>query len=277
MAQGILEVLKNLNALYGEEEAFALLKWLLEKQLTKKIRNFTEVREVFQRLPSQHHLWNDVDALQKGQPIQHILKKAYFLNLELEVNEHTLIPRPETEELVDYAKQLFSKNTNLVIVDVGTGSGCIPIALAQHFVNGTVKAIDVSKKALLVAKRNADKYNLDIEFIHLDILAEIPEFKIDILISNPPYIVPSEKAMMHKNVLDFEPNEALFVPQQNPLLFYKRLQEIAEFRLKPKGLVLLEINPLYAAETLALFTKAYEAVLINDMQGKQRFLKAIKK
>lgn len=268
---------KSLVALYGKEEAFALVQWLLQERLNEKVRNQSEAEAVFHRLPTQHHLWNDVDALQEGKPIQHILNKAYFLHLAVEVNEYTLIPRPETEELVDYAQKLFLKDAPISILDVGTGSGCIPIALALHFNKANVQAIDISEDALQVAQRNAEKYEASVTFLQMNALTEMPSFKVDLLISNPPYIAPSEKAAMHKNVLDFEPKLALFVPEDDPLLFYKRLKAIADKLLKPKGYIMLEINPLYAEETLALFSKDYKAVLINDMQGKQRFVKAIKK
>ncbi len=276
MVQNITQSLKNLISLYGDDEAFSSIQWLLEERLNKKVRTLSEVKEVFHHLPTQHPLWNDVDALQSGKPMQHILGKAYFLDLEVEVNEHTLIPRPETEELVDYARMLFPKDAVISILDVGTGSGCIPIALAQYFNNATVQAIDISKQALQVAQRNAKKYMANVLFTNMDALVEMPTFKMDLLISNPPYIAPSEKAMMHKNVLNFEPELALFVPEENPLLFYKRLKAIADAQLKEKGCVLLEINPLYAEDTLALFFKEYTAILIKDMQGKQRFVKAIK-
>ena len=217
--------------------------------------------------------------LKKERPLQYILGTAYFLDLELEVNTAVLIPRPETEELVHWILSGKDKRNPLTILDIGTGSGCIAISLKKAAQQWNVAALDVSEQALEVAGRNASKNQTPIQFHLEDILVKkqwlIP---LDVIVSNPPYVVPSEKAQMLANVLENEPNLALFVSEEEPLLFYKRIIEFAEQNLKPSGALYFEINPIFVDELVTFFKKfTFESVEVrNDYLNLPRMIKAIK-
>jgi len=217
--------------------------------------------------------------LKKERPLQYILGTAYFLDLELEVNTAVLIPRPETEELVHWILSGKDKRNPLTVLDIGTGSGCIAISLKKAAQQWNVAALDVSEQALEVAGRNASKNQTPIQFHLEDILVKkqwlIP---LDVIVSNPPYVVPSEKAQMLANVLENEPNLALFVSEEEPLLFYKRIIEFAEQNLKPSGALYFEINPIFVDELVTFFKKfTFESVEVrNDYLNLPRMIKAIK-
>jgi release factor glutamine methyltransferase len=268
---------ERIVSIYDQQEALALCQWLFEEHFDVKLHSYLALQKQAETLTVDHPVWEQLDLLSTGKPIQQILAKAYFMDMVLAVNAYTLIPRPETEELVYLAQQLFPAQKRISLLDIGTGSGCIPIALARHYKAAKVYGLDVSKKALEIAHSNAELYQVNIDFEQLDVLKEMPNVtELDLIISNPPYIVPSEKEAMHENVLNHEPDVALFVPQEDPLLFYKRISELATVLLKSSGCILLEINPLYAAETAMLFKRDFEVSLLKDMQGKARFVKAIK-
>lgn len=217
--------------------------------------------------------------LKKERPLQYILGTAYFLDLELEVNTAVLIPRPETEELVHWILSREDKRNPLTVLDIGTGSGCIAISLKKAAQQWNVAALDVSEQALEVAGRNASKNQTPIQFHLEDILVKkqwlIP---LDVIVSNPPYVVPSEKAQMLANVLENEPNLALFVSEEEPLLFYKRIIEFAEQNLKPSGALYFEINPIFVDELVTFFKKfTFESVEVrNDYLNRPRMIKVIK-
>lgn len=212
--------------------------------------------------------------LKTNKPIQYILGKTDFYGLKLKVNEHTLIPRPETEELVDWVlKQEFSS-----ALDIGTGSGCIPIALAKH-TNASIMAIDVSENALEVAKENAILNTVKVKFILQDILQSESLPKVDLIVSNPPYVLGNEKVKMKKNVLDFEPDLALFVANNNPLIFYKKIAQLAFESLNENGKLFFEINEQFGRETITMLTKLgfVNIALKKDINDKDRMVKATKK
>ena len=212
--------------------------------------------------------------LKTNKPIQYILGKTDFYGLKLKVNEHTLIPRPETEELVDWVlKQEFSS-----ALDIGTGSGCIPIALAKH-TNASIMAIDVSENALEVAKENAILNTVKVKFILQDILHSESLPKVDLIVSNPPYVLDNEKVKMQKNVLDFEPDLALFVANNNPLIFYKKIAQLAFESLNENGKLFFEINEQFGADTIAMLTEIgfVNIALKKDINDKDRMVKATKK
>ena len=212
--------------------------------------------------------------LKTNKPIQYILGKTDFYGLKLKVNEHTLIPRPETEELVDWVlKQEFSS-----ALDIGTGSGCIPIALAKH-TNASIMAIDVSENALEVAKENAILNAVKVKFILQDILQSESLPKVDLIVSNPPYVLDNEKVKMQKNVLDFEPDLALFVANNNPLIFYKKIAQLAFESLNENGKLFFEINEQFGADTIAMLTEIgfVNIALKKDINDKDRMVKATKK
>lgn len=216
------------------------------------------------------------------EPVQYVLGTAHFAGMELEVSPATLIPRPETEELAQLIAQEQAGRVGLTVLDVGTGSGCLVLAVAQALRPARTVAIDISGEALAVARRNAVRYAPAVEFQQLDILNNTPNIEpgtLDVLVSNPPYVRDSERTQMRDNVLAWEPATALFVPDADPLIFYKRLAELATLLLKPGGTVYLEINEALGAETAALFFEANFAAVrvVNDFFGRARFVRATRK
>jgi len=217
------------------------------------------------------------------EPVQYVLGTAHFAGLELEVTPATLIPRPETEELVQLIARAHAGWPGLRVLDVGTGSGCLAIALARELPQAQVWAVDISAGALAVAGRNAAQYAPAVQFEQVDILAGLPGgvalASLDILVSNPPYVRESERALMRDNVLAWEPATALFVPDNDPLLFYRRLAVVGEALLRPGGSCWLEINEALGAETAALFAGAAyaQAEVVADFLGRPRFVRAVRR
>jgi release factor glutamine methyltransferase len=201
-------------------------------------------------------IYDIAKALSTRKPIQQILQKAWFYQDEYFVNEHVLIPRPETEELVELIK---NENTspNITLLDIGTGSGCIPLALKKLKPSWEIHALDVSLQALDVASINAQRLNRKIHFHHHDILSDEfnPNQKFDIIVSNPPYITKSESPSLQKQVIEFEPHLALFVENDNPFLFYDKITEFAKQHLNPNGKLYFEINQKYGEEVKTLLEK----------------------
>jgi len=215
-----------------------------------------------------------VAELKTHKPIQYILGKTEFYGLKIKVNEHTLIPRPETEQLVDW----ILKENFVTALDIGTGSGCIPIALAKN-TDAKVLAIDVSEDALLIAEENAKNNEVEIDFIHQDILQTNYLQKVDLIVSNPPYVLESEKEKIQENVLDYEPELALFVEDKNPLIFYKKIASLAINFLNENGKLFFEINAKFGKETIEMLADIgfVNIELKKDMNDKDRMIKAIKK
>ncbi len=212
--------------------------------------------------------------LKTKKPIQYILGETEFYGLQFKVNEHTLIPRPETEELVEWIlKEEFSS-----ALDIGTGSGCIAITLAKN-TNAKITAIDISKEAIDVAKENTKNNKVEIDFMLQDILQAETLSKVDLIVSNPPYILNSEKEKMESNVLDFEPDLSLFISDNDPLLFYKKIGVLAEKSLNCGGKLYFEINEKYGAEILEMLSKIgfVDIALKKDINDKDRMVKATKK
>lgn len=212
------------------------------------------------------------------EPLQYVLEEAWFFGLKFYVNKHVLIPRPETEELVDWviANCRFPIDT-LSVLDIGTGSGCIPVTLKRRLRKARVTAIDISEDALNVARKNAVKLGAEVNFLLADILDPAASSALepaDIIISNPPYIPENNKATMAPNVLDFEPHTALFVPDNDALLFYKAIVRFASTKLNPDGLLFFEIHEdLGPAVISILESEGFTATLKKDMQGKDRMVK----
>ena len=222
-----------------------------------------------------------VEDLKRFRPIQHIIGWTDFCGCRIEVDENTLIPRPETEEIVNWTiehkSQFTNHNSQLCILDLCTGSGCIAIALAKHWPEAEVWAVDISEKALAVARRNAAANNVSINFIQADILSKsiIPNSQFGIIISNPPYVMEQERAAMQRNVLDWEPAKALFVPDGDPLLFYRAIADIASGSIERGGCIILEINEQLGAETARLFEgRGFKTELHGDFRGRTRMLTA---
>ncbi len=219
--------------------------------------------------------------LQTGEPVQYILGNTEFYGLPFKVNSAVLIPRPETEELVEWVLQSAVDRPHLAagnILDIGTGSGCIAISLKANLPAAQISAIDISTKALEIAKQNADLNNVKVNFIEADILSrksEIENSKFDIIVSNPPYVTQHDKTQMHTNVTDFEPHTALFVPENDPLLFYNAIADYALNNLITKGLLFFEINESLGKETVELLkSKGFKNIeLRKDMSGRDRMIR----
>ncbi len=225
-----------------------------------------------------------VKELKQHKPIQYILGKADFYGMKFIVNKNVLIPRPETEELVEMIINEFQisdfrfQKQPINILDIGTGSGCIAIALKKNFPSANVTAIDISEEALKVAKQNAKLNNVEINFIQDNILNLSNNYQLttnNYIVSNPPYICISEKEQMQKNVLDYEPHLALFVENNNPLLFYEAITNFALQHLKPNGRLYFEINQAYGEETKQMMEqKGFKNVLLKkDLNDKSRILR----
>jgi release factor glutamine methyltransferase len=221
-------------------------------------------------------------------PIQYLIGKAWFYDLPFMVNENVLIPRPETEELVDWIiKKFNAENSKFSILDIGTGSGCIPVSIARNCKSAQVFALDISEKALEVAQHNAESNAVNVHFIHSNILDEGKWEEIyahcgrnlDAIVSNPPYIRESEKKLMHANVLENEPWLALFVSDKDPLLFYRKITQFARKYLKTGGALFFEINEKFGDETCRLLENEGfgEIELRKDLSNKNRMIFAVKK
>ena len=214
------------------------------------------------------------------EPVQYVLGTAHFAGMELAVTPATLIPRPETEELVQLIEREQAGRPGRRVLDVGTGSGCLALALARVLPGAEVLAVDISAEALAVARRNAEVWAPAVQFQQVDILQGMPAGlapgTLDVLVSNPPYVRESERADMRENVLAWEPATALFVPDNDPLLFYRRLAEIGAQLLAADGVAYLEINEALGAETAALFSAQgfAEVRVVADMFGKPRMVRA---
>lgn len=220
-------------------------------------------------------LENAVQRLLDGEPVQYITGKAWFDGLLFRVDESVLIPRPETEELVQKMAAELPSDKPLRIWDIGTGSGCIAVALAKRFPLAEVKAMDVSEKAIETARQNALLNRVMVDFVCDDVLhpqSEVWQQQVDLVVSNPPYIRESEKAAMERNVLGHEPHTALFVPDEDPLLFYRQILTLAKPQLSSDGFVWFEINEAMGEEVAQLGREMdLEVVVYNDFLGKPRF------
>ena len=220
-----------------------------------------------------------IERLLNYEPIQYILGSTLFFGSDFIVNKEVLIPRPETEELISWVLEQLDPDKSIKILDVGTGSGCIAISLAKQLPRADVYAMDISLGALSIAKKNAEANDVVIQFIEASILNwESQDLFFDVIVSNPPYVRKSEKEMMSPNVLNHEPHLALFVENNNPLLFYKAIVEMSKRNLTSQGLIYFEINEYLAEETKSLFSSTFfEAIqLKRDVFSKYRMLRAKK-
>jgi release factor glutamine methyltransferase len=228
-------------------------------------------------------LKNYLHELLEHKPVQYVLNEAWFYKMKFFVDENVLIPRPETEELVewvisDFKKEKDSKPKN--IIDIGTGSGCIPIALKKELPDSKITAIDVSEKALSVANKNAAELHSAIEFFKIDFLKEnewqtLSQY--DTIVSNPPYIPIDEKKILAKNVTEFEPQIALFVENNDPFIFYKKIVEFSKTHLNPGGKIYVEIHEEYARQVKKIFENTgLLSEIKKDIYGKERMVKAMK-
>lgn len=274
----------ELEKIYGSDEANALIMILLEHYFgidRVKIAMEPKLRLSESELLTLHFA---VKELLKNKPIQYVLGETEFCGMRFFVEGGVLIPRPETEEMVEMiVSSVGTRRSTSVphsILDIGTGSGCIAISLAKLLKDSVVTAVDVSGKALEIAKKNAAANDVDVRFVLDDILnpknPELIDNQYDIIVSNPPYVCESEKSEMRANVLDYEPSTALFVSDNDPLIFYRKILEFAQKTLKPSGEIWFEINEKFGNDMKNLcFEKGFKNVeIIKDFRGKERILKA---
>lgn len=269
-----------LQSVYDAREANAIAHHVLEhitgaarlERLTDKHKALSEAQSIeYARLKI---------LLQQGTPLQYVLGKEWFMGRQFIVNDDVLIPRPETEELVQWIIEDY-KNTEVAILDIGTGSGCIPISLQLALPQSAVSAIDVSNGALKVARQNASLLNANVDFRQADFLDKSQWAALgtyDVIVSNPPYIPETERNTLHANVRDYEPGLALFVPGNDALLFYRNIAEFGLTNLNKDGVIYCELHVDYAQDTQLMFaTMGYtHTELRKDMHGNQRMLKAQK-
>jgi release factor glutamine methyltransferase len=273
-----INFIKSLLPFYDEMEGESFFYILLEnKRQLRRIDLALDADKEFSE--DEISIWNTIlEKLKTQIPIQYILGTTHFYGLEFMVDENVLIPRPETEELVDWIVKLnskISKKKYLRILDIGTGSGCIAISLAKNIPNSEVFAIDVSEMALAVAEKNALLNTVCVTFLHKNILETTSlDQKFDIIVSNPPYVRNLEKAEIKPNVLDNEPHLALFVADDDALIFYKKIAELAAANLNPNGQLFFEINQYLGKETLDLLESLglKNRELRKDIYGNDRMI-----
>lgn len=275
--QNAKNFIKNeLKDLYSPGEISSLTRLILEKEfsipfvdiLACKFNNLSDA--------DTQKLREIVGKLKKSEPIQYILGETDFFGLTFSVNQSVLIPRPETEELVQWILDTTSKDS-VKILDIGTGSGCIAVSLAKKLPLAEVHAWDISKEALAVAQQNAERNQVDVVFSEKNILeTSFSDNKFDVIVSNPPYVTESEKSVMEQNVLDYEPHQALFVPDENALIFYEKISDFALNNLNVGGKLFFEINREKGkAIELLLQQKGFTNIeLKRDISGNERMIKA---
>lgn len=270
-------IVKELNTIYASREAQNIANLILEE--ITKLNSTERLVAIDQTLTAHqiHILENYLHQLKQHKPLQQILGYSWFCGSKFFVNEHVLIPRPETEELVELIVNE-NKNAALNILDIGTGSGCIAISLKRKISQSSITAIDVSFFALQVAHKNAEHLHSSITLKQLDFLNEDNWGELetyDIIVSNPPYIKELEQSTMQQNVLAYEPHLALFVPDNNALIFYERIAVFAKHHLTKNGKIYVEINENLGKETATVFSSnGYQTTIIKDMQEKNRIIKA---
>jgi release factor glutamine methyltransferase len=284
----------ELNSLYSEHEAKALVFYVLHYLNGINRSSFLLSKHETIENETAKLLPGILEQLKAGKPVQYIFGKTEFYGLPLKVNPSVLIPRPETEELVDWViKEVVRRETEdgskdseipipksemHSILDIGTGSGCIAIALKKHLPEAEVYGLDISSGALETAGQNAVLNHTEIELLQEDILKPDLIFKtrFSIIVSNPPYISSREQQQMHINVIDYEPHEALFVPDNDPLIFYEHIADFASHNLVSEGLLFFEIHESLGKQVISLLVKKgfSDLELRKDMQGKDRMVKA---
>jgi len=279
-------ILKNLRSIYPEEEASQITDWVMESLTGSKKteRMFYKNSAITDK--EQLQLQQFAERLTRHEPVQYVLNEAWFCGLKFYVDKNVLIPRPETEELVEWVIEevrsresgVQSRSSDIRILDIGTGSGCIPVALKRKLSEAEIWSCDISEDALNVAKKNAVALEADVNFMLLDFLNEkkrdsLPSF--DIIISNPPYVPERDKEQMRPNVLNYEPHIALFVHDNDALIFYKAIAEFGKKHLNPGGAIYAEIHEdLGMAVSKAFKSNGYTTETRKDMLEKERMLKA---
>lgn len=261
-----------LVAVYDEREASSAARMIVEELFGYDYYNCQQQISV-----DENTLSEIVSQIESHTPIQQIVGHAWFYDNKFKVTRDVLIPRPETEELVDWIIKDFKNFRGKSVLDIGTGSGAIAVTLDLNMCDAVVSAVDISESALMVASENARILNAEIEFILKDILSEELTDSYDIIVSNPPYITDSEMILMRKNVLEFEPHTALFVRDNDPLIFYRRIAELATKSLNRDGRLYFEINENFGSECCDMLRGLgfRDVVLKQDLNDKDRMIRAI--
>ncbi len=278
------DFLMKLTSIYDSREAAHITDWVFE--YTTGLKRWERVsnksvaleEDIFQRLEKY------LCELLQHKPVQYVLHEAWFYKMKLYVDEHVLIPRPETEELVEWvigdvrSTMYDVRYDEVKILDVGTGSGCIPVSIKKELLHADLMAIDISTDALQVACKNADTFKTKIDFLQLDFLNEGRWNSLgvyDVIVSNPPYIPENEKGKLARNVTAFEPGIALFVDNNNPFLFYDNIARFAQSHLKPNGKIFVEIHEDFSKEIQEIFLNYdFKTEVRKDIYGKERMIKA---
>ena len=273
-------ILEQLSPIYPKQEIDSISRLIFEKvpglsriqvllnpNETISAANLAQIKEIVYRLS-------------QFEPIQYILGETEFYGSRFKVNPSVLIPRPETEELVDWVVNDY-KHSAPVLLDIGTGSGCIPISIVRNLPGASAEGWDISPDALDIANGNARNNRVKVKLRCVDILKPVildENVKYDVIVSNPPYVTTSEQTLMQRNVINFEPHIALFVPDDDPLIFYRKISDLAINHLKPGGHLYLEINEKYGAQTAELFASAgfIKIEVKKDINGRQRMIKCEK-
>ncbi len=268
---------QTILGLYTKAEAFAIAKWLLTSHFHFSMMELYGGKDRVFSEKEKHELDDILHRLLQKEPIQYILGKETFCGMSFEVNSSVLIPRPETEELVRWIVEDSAERQSLRILDIGTGSGCIAISLAKEIKGSSVTGWDISENALKTAQHNAEMNNASVKFILQDVFKPFPETeKFHVIVSNPPYIQQIERSKMDDQVSLWEPGMALFVPDDDPFIFYKRIMDIGRQLLLPGGKLFFEINQKYGEEVCQLLRNGdfCEVELRKDINGNDRMIKA---
>ena len=277
------QMINNLKSIYTDQEAMNIaelaIEYLTGKPKTEQVKN----KEMIFPVKKIERFNQVIERLKQNEPIQYILGEAWFAGMKLYVDKTVLIPRPETEELVNWVINTLRSwqipgNRNYKIIDIGTGSGCISIALRKQLPQFfETWACDINDQVLTIARKNADELHALVDFVAMDFLdaaqrRQLPQ--VDVIVSNPPYIPLRDKSEMKTNVVDFEPHTALFVQDNDPLIFYRAIADFAKENLYPGGLVFVEIHETSGEKVTELFRlNGFSVELRKDMQGKDRMLK----
>lgn len=272
-------LLQEISVLFPGNEAVSIVRLILEHVGFSEYSMLKDPSQPVNR-KIQAEITKIVNELSKNKPIQYILGECFFYDLKFVVNENVLIPRPETEELVSKILLENTKNSPSIL-DIGCGSGCISVTLSKNIPESKVYALDIDEKVIETAKVNASANDASLTFLQGNILEDNPETAnifFDLIVSNPPYVTPGEKLFMAANVLKYEPELALFTPENDPLIFYRAIIRVAKRQLAKDGSVWVEINEKFGHETSELFrSNGFATVrLLQDIHGKDRFLKAMR-
>lgn len=276
---------KELKNVYDSDELMNIADLVIEHITSLPRMEQVKDKKSYLTCEQLESIDNITERLKKNEPVQYVLGEAWFGGMKFKVNKNVLIPRPETEELVDWiVKEINTQysmlNVQCSIIDIGTGSGCIPIALKKKLPQANLAAIDVCSEALFTAIENATELEAEVDFKLLDFLDELKWNELgqfNIIVSNPPYVKQSEVQTIHERVKNFEPHQALFVPDNDALLFYRKISDFAKTHLLPGGSLFVEINEALGKDVASLFSeKEFTHIeLRKDMQGKDRMVKAI--